>query len=344
MAASPLALALRRCLACVLTMLVLSAERSAAASNDDRIAKLDQVRRSKPDGVLGLNADTFRKYIEAAPSTYSLFVLFIADASMCKPCVPMRKELGRAAAAYYGLPERQMARHPVFFAELKLSLDDRAFLNDYSIEHVPIFHHFGPTSRRLFPAALVSFPSDGYAVEKLGVSSNAIKAFVNAKAGSRMQVVRGDYQIPFASTVRAMMPALVSAAGLVAATAVYLGWVNRPMFWFVLCVVVYMYSVGGGHYTWINNSPFAVVNSHGVAQYISDGSRNQYVAEGMLVSVTCSAISAIVIGINELPRLLAPGVKQATIGFAMVFVVFACTTLLLSLYTLKMPAYLRYEA
>lgn len=263
---------------------------------------------------------------------------------MCKPCAPMGKELRRVAKAYYSLAKREQATHPVFFAEFKLSLDDRKFLADYAVEHVPIFHYFGPVSRRNFPAPLATYRRDTFPVEEVGYGSNAIKAFVNSKVRSRLHVVRGDYQIPFASTVRSLMPALLAIAGAVAAAAVFMGWIHSPMFWFALCVLVYMYSVGGGHYAWINNSPFAVVNSNGHTQYVSDGSRNQYAAEGMFVSITCSAISAIVIGINELPRLIPPGGKQATVGFVLIFVVFACTTTLLGLYTLKMPAYLRYEA
>jgi hypothetical protein len=316
----------------------------AALSDSERVATLDQVSRGKRDGVLSLNAASFRKYVETSPRSYSLLVLFVADASICKPCAPMRTEFGRAAAEYAKLSTSRQARHPVFFAELKLSLDDRSFLSDYGIEHVPILHRFGPGKSKPYPGVLSSFAGEGLAIEQAGFSLNAIKRFVNSRVRSRLPVVRGDYQIPFASTVRTMMPLIVTAAAAGAALAVFLGWVRRPMFWFGCCVVVYMYSVGGGHYTWINNSPFAVVNADGVPQYVSEGSRNQYVAEGMFVSLTCSAISAIVILINELPHVFSAKNGQTAVGLVLACVVFACITTLLSLYQLKMPSYLQYEA
>lgn len=328
-----------------LAALVLALLGTAAA--EERSTALERERSAAPDGVLSLSAPSLRAYVEGgAPRAYALFVLFVvADADKCAPCAPMRAALGRAAAQYHALPRRDRAPHPVFFAEMRLALDNRALLQDYAIEHVPILFHFAPSAAGgpTFPRPLSSLSREGYPIEQLGVSANAIKSFVNRKTGARLQVMRGDYQIPFASSVRAMMPALLFAAAALAAVAVFLGWVYSPMFWFTLCVLVYLYSVGGGHYTWINNTPFAVVDSNGRSQYVSEGSRNQYAAEGMFVSLTCSAISAIVIGINELPRLLVPGHKQTTVGFVLIAVVFVSTCTLLGLYNLKMPSYLRYD-
>lgn len=316
----------------------------SALSDSDRVAKLEDVRRGKRDGLLVLNSDSFRKYIEPPLRSYSVMVLMTADPSICKVCAHMKREFTTLAADYYKLPSRLQARHPVFFAELKLSLQNQELLTDYGIEHVPILHHFGPAKAKQFPGKISGFAQNGYEIEKKGVSVNSLKDFVNGQTGARFSVTRGSYEIPFASSVRSMMPGIVTGVALFAATSAYLGWVQQPMFWFGICVMVYLYSLGGGHYTWINNSAFAVVDANGATRYVAEGSRNQHVAEGMLVSLACTVISAVLIVAIELPHLVRSKGGQTIFGLTLAVLVSICITMLLGLYFLKVPGYLKYEA
>lgn len=318
---------------------------SGGPTDAERVSKLNEVRRGKRGGVLTFNIPHFRKYIEASPRSYSMIVLFVADPSICKPCRPMRQQLEKIAGEYYGGSQRSQASHPVYFASLSIGMEDRQFLGEYGIEHVPILYHFGPGKSQKFPATLQTRTSaDSYQVEQSGIGANAMKMFINERTGSRLRAVRGDYTIPFAPVVRQLKPVIFLVVGLLAALSTFMGWYKQPMFWFVCCVIVYMYSIGGGHYTWINNSPFASVNGDGMTQYVADGSRNQYVAEGMFVSLTCGAITVIAISINELPKFVPNKGGQNLIGLSLAGVCFVCTTLLLGLYQLKMSSYLRYDA
>lgn len=314
------------------------------ASPRDRLAKLNSVRATKRDGLLILNQQSFRKYVEPSSRPYSLFVLITADPSICPACGKMKADFAAVSGSYYSLPSNLQARHHVFFAELRISTSFRELLSDYGISHVPMLHHFPPGSSKSFPAPLAAAPGASYDMERLGVSKNSFKLFVNAQAGARFPVQRAGYEIPFASRVRSLMPAIATCAGLFAAAAAYSGWMGQPMFWFGVCVLVYMYSLGGGHYTWINDSPFAVVDSQGTTQYVAEGSRNQYVAEGMFVSLACTVISAVLIATNELPRLIPSKGGQTVVGLTMSFLVSIFILMLLGLYFVKMPSYLKYEA
>lgn len=329
------------CLFVVLAVCYVSAE----PTDSERISKLDEVRRGKRDGVLSLNIGHFRKYIESSPRSYSIVVLFIADSTICKPCGPMRHQLGKIAAEYYSLPKRGQSSKPLYFASISIGMQDREFLADYGIEHVPILYHFGAGKSKKFPRKLDTRSSgDSYQVEQEGIGANGMKRFVNDRTGSKLKAIRGDYSIQFAPVVRKMMPMIALAVMSFVFVAALMGWYKQPLFWFVCCLVVYMYSVGGGHYTWINNSPFARVNGDGIVHYIAEGSRNQYVAEGMFVAATCGALTAIAISLNELPRVLPNKAAQNLIGLTLAATGFVCIGLLLSLYQLKMSSYLRYDA
>jgi OST3 / OST6 family, transporter family len=327
----------------VLLVLVALAAAAGGLSDADRVAKLDSVRAGKRDGVLSLTIDTFRKYVETAPRSYSLLVLLTADPSMCKPCEVMRREFGDASAGYYKASQSVRSSHPVFFAELKLSLADQTFLAEYGIQHVPVLYHFGPALKNKYPSKLVVPGPSSYDLQGQGIGANPIKTFINARTRSKLPVTRSNYQIPFVSTVRTFLPAIFMTLAAIELTAIYLGWIYQPLFWFACVVVVYMYSVGGGHYSWIHDTAFAVVGQSGDMQYVADGSRNQYVAEGMFVSFTCSTISALIIAINEMPRFISSKNSQTAVGLSLFVLTVASITALLLLYNVKMPSYMVYD-
>jgi hypothetical protein len=325
---------------CILVL----ASLAAASGDTERVAKLESVRKSKIDSVVSFTADSFRRYIEVSGfRSYSLIVMFTADESMCKPCEVMRKEFGATAKEYYAAPKSLRPSHPVFFADFKLSPGDVAFLKDYGIQHVPMVYHFEKGSLPKHPSKLVDPGPNSYNLQEEGIGVNPIKSFVNSRTRSKLAITRANYEIPFVSTVRALFPVIFSVLFGIALLAVFMGWFRQPFFWFVCVVVVYMYSVGGGHYSWIHNSAFAVVDRSGKMQFIAEGSRNQYVAEGIFVSLTCSTISALVIAINELPKFIAAKGSQTFVGISLFVLTLAAIMSLLLLYNLKMPSYLIWD-
>jgi hypothetical protein len=299
-----------------------------------RVAKLDAVQETKKDKVLALTISSFRRYIEVAPRSYSLIVLFTADQSICKPCAAMRRNFGQVVMDYHSAPRKQQASHRTFFAELKLSVSDQQFLNDYSIQHVPILYHFGRGSRNVYPKALGK-DADSLNIEEMGSGINAMKSFLNDRLRTRLRVMRTDYKIPFVPYMRSFLPFIGAGALFVVLFALYVGWTNKPFFWFVCCVVVYMYSVGGGHFSWIHDVPFAVVNSDGRTDIVANGSRTQYAAEGMVVAILCSLISTFIILVNELPSQISDTSAQTVTGMLLAFITSALVTALLSLHDVR---------
>jgi len=267
-----------------------------------------------------------------APRSYSMFVLFTADSSLCRPCGVVRAQLEKVVKEYYRVPERQRSSKPVYFAELKISPSDQEFLQQYDIKHVPLLYYFASGKSQRFPSGLRMSSPDNFNIEESGFGPNQLKEFVNSRSGSRMNVVRGGYQIPFVQPVRAFMPIILGSVFFFASVAVTTGLYKKPMTWYALVVLVYIFSVGGGHFSWITNAPLVVVNRDGAYEFIAGGSRSQYVAEGFFVSATCVGISVLAILIQELPKVLPQKGAQTIVGLGMVAMMITFIVALLILY------------
>lgn len=305
---------------------------AAAASDAATLESLTRSQASTRDSLLPLSVDQLRPIIETAHPSFALFVVFTADPKICQPCSQVRASVASVSVEYASLTQRKSAKHPVFFVEVKLSSVDTEFLSAYAVRHVPILYHFGTSRSSSFPKALDPQSPNSFNFQELGFGPNIIKQFVNKHTGAKLQIVRGGYSIPFVETVRSVMPIIFiiacSCAGLAVATGAY----KNPMLWFALVVLVYIFSVGGGHYSWIHNTPLVVVNKDGHFEYIAGGSRSQYVAEGFFVSVTCVAISGLVILIQKLPSVLPNKTSQSAAGMAMVTMTASAISALLVLY------------
>lgn len=303
-----------------------------AASSDSQHLKLLQTKsKSSSTRLAKLSISEFRSVIESAPRSYSLFVLFSAEPSVCQPCSHMRKEFEEVSKGYSSLSSRESAKSPVFFVEVKLSSSDSDFLTAYDIRHVPILYYFS-SGKSSYPKPLADGSPNSFNLAQNGYDANTLKQFVNQRTGAKMHVVRGGYEIPFVQTVRNGLPYISTALGFGAALAVYTGAYKSPMLWFGVVVIVYIFSVGGGHYSWIHNTPLAVVDKNGHFQYIAGGSRSQYVAEGFFVSFTCVCISGLVILIQELPSVLSQKSAQTAVGMAMVLMTICAIFALLLVY------------
>lgn len=314
------------------TCLCFLANPSEAVDSDaKRLAQLNALRDSSNNGLISLSIDSFETVIEAAPRSYAVLVMFSAPPALCQPCPAVSAQLAKVATDYSKLSTNRASSKPLFFAEVKLSPSNQEFLAKYSIQHVPILYHFS-SGRTSYPQPLHETSPNYYHMQHMGIGANSIKEFVNQHTGSRLKVVRANYQIPFVQTVRTWMPVILSIVAALAAIAVYTGAYKNPMLWFGLVVLVYIFSVGGGHYSWIHNVPLAVVNKEGKTEYVASGSRSQYVAEGFFVSATCVSISVLVILIQELPSVMPSKAGQTVVGMGLYSMTVFAIVLLLLLY------------
>lgn len=304
-----------------------------ALSDGTRLSELTALQQSSRTNVVTLDIPTFKRYVEDAPRSYSLFAMFSADAKLCQPCATVKKSIQQVAQDYYALPKSKAAKQPIFFIEVRLTTSDQEFLMLYEIRHVPVVYRFPPGSSKAFPKALSDKSHDFYPLQQVGIGVNTLKEFINARTRSKMPMPRTNYQIPFVETVRMFMPLIIILVVAFASIAIFTGAYKNPMLWFGLVCLVYIFSVGGGHYSWIHKSPLAVVDKNGYTQYIASGSRSQYVAEGFFVSATCVSISALVILIQELPSVLPHKGGQTVVGSVLVFLTFFAIYTLLVLYT-----------
>lgn len=316
-----------------LAILILHHVATAASSSDQqRLETLSAARKTSRHSLISLSVSSLRPLIESTPRSYHLIVMFTADQNLCKPCASMRKQVQKLSEEYSTLPARRAAAKPVFFAEVMLSQNDQQFLSAYGVRHVPIFYHFAPGSSKAYPKALSDESSDNFNLQAHGFGVNPMKKFVNDRTGSGLKVVRSGYEVPFVQTVRKLKPYIFTLVAIAAAIALYTGAYKNPMLWFAVVVMVYIFSVGGGHYSWIHNTPLVVIDNNGRTQYISGGNRSQYVAEGFFVSLTCVCISGLVILIQELPSFLPQKSAQSAVGFSMFFMTVCAIAALLALY------------
>ncbi|PXF48881.1 putative dolichyl-diphosphooligosaccharide--protein glycosyltransferase subunit 3 [Gracilariopsis chorda] len=326
----------------LLCFLFICSFKHGAGSDSKRLAQLERRRDRSPSGLIPFNIEEFQDVVEAAPRSYSLFVMFSADSSLCQPCASTKRIIGMIAKEYYALPSSKSSSKPVFFAVVNVKTTDQEFLIRYGLRHVPVFYHFGRSKSKTYPKQLDERSADNYPVQA-GLGANTLREFINSRCGSRLRVVRGNYQIPFVETVRMFKPFILFGVLAIAAVVVFTGAYKSPMLWFAVVMLIYIFSVGGGHYSWIHNSPLAVVNQHGVTEYIAGGSRSQYVAEGFFVSATCVSISILVILVQELPSVIPNKHGQTAAGLFFLFLTSVAITFLLTLYHSKMPQYLQYN-
>lgn len=305
---------------------------AAAASDADRLAELQAKSKSGRGNVIKAPVSSLRSYLEAAPRSYNLVVMFTADANVCQPCKKVSDQFRIVSSDYNSANARSKSANPTFFLEVILSSSEQAFLSAYRIQAIPIIYQFGAGKSKSYPRPLSDTSPDSFNLAQVGYHANAIKAFVNDRTGSRMHVVRGGYEIPFVQTVRKLKPYIIVCAAIATLICGLTGAYKNPMLWFGLVVLVYIFSVGGGHYSWIHNTPLVVVDKGGRMQYIAGGSRSQYVAEGFFVSFTCVCISGLVIAIQELPSYLPSKSGQTAVGSMMFFLTVGAIGALLTLY------------
>lgn len=311
-----------------------------AMTDSERVAKLASTSASKTSGLLVLSTDSFQRYAEASVRSYSLFVFFTADPSLCEPCAGMQNAIATVARAYRDLPKRKQSRHPVFFAALKLNPQtDQPFLARYKLERVPLLYHVSPRTK--MPRTLDGI--DNYDVMNNGIGGNAIRRFVNSRVGSSLHVVRANEVIQFRATVNKYKPVIGLIGLLLASLVVRYNVYKHSMLWFCLIVAVYIFSVGGGHFSWIHDTPIYKINRDGIPEFIASGARSQFVAEGFFVSVTCVSISALIILIQEMNSWMPYKSMQGMVGLILVAAAYVAISLLLSLYYMKMPGYLQYN-
>ena len=165
---------------------------------------------------------------------------------------------------------------------------------------VSLLYHFSPGSSREYPAP-VRDGSDYYDAEFHGIGLSMLNSFVNKRTGSKMII--GDYAIPFLPILKERSMFIAGVAGPLVAEIVVKQFCLRPYFWFACVMAVCMFSLGVGHYTWIQNVPWPVVSEDGTTQYIAGGSKNQYVAEVLFISTLCAIISVPIILPRELPSI-----------------------------------------
>lgn len=309
-----------------------SACAAAAASDADRLAELQAKSKSSRGNVIKAPVSSLRSYLEAAPRSYNLVVMFTAGADVCQPCKKVSDQFRITSSDYNSANARSKSSKPTFFMEVILSQSEQAFLSAYRIQAIPIIYHFGAGKSKSYPRPLSDTSPDSFNLPQVGYHANAIKAFVNERTGSKMHVVRGGYEIPFVQTVRQLKPYIIVCGAIAALICGLTGAYKNPMLWFGLVVLVYIFSVGGGHYSWIHNTPLAVVDKSGRMQYIAGGSRSQYVAEGFFVSFTCVCISGLVIAIQELPSYIPNKSGQTAVGSMMFFLTVGAIGALLALY------------
>lgn len=299
---------------------------ATATSDADRIATMESASAAKPSAMLNFNIGTFQKYIEAPSRSYGVFVFFTADPAQCKPCAMMQPVVIRAAREYRALRPGRKTRRRVFFAVLQLSERDGEFLRRYGMERVPLLHYFGPRAR---PGPLAG--PDLFRWSSQGVGLNDLRRFVNERTGSRMQIPE-EGEVPFVATVKQYRSVLLSTAVLGTPIVLRTRAHKLPMFWFACVMIVYIFSIGGAHYSWRHNMPLYVVDRDGTRQFMLNEARSQYAAEGFFISAMCVIISVFIVLIQELPRFVGSRASQTFGGVLLATMTFVAVYVLLTLY------------
>ena len=312
---------------------------AAAAPTDAQLLAAFKPHYNTPK-LMALDVELLVRVLSISPRPFSLVITLLADG--CAACDEAAKLLHESAKAFASGPPSARPSTPVVFGAVTVSSSDKSFLATTGITHVPKVYHLSPSVK--WPVVMAGGPNDLPAKSEL--TQAGVRGWLNSVLGSRLAVRRSNYAVPFVPVIKALSP-LLGAAGIAGAAAV--GWTGAwrsPWLYFAMLMGVYTFSLAGGHYAWIHNVPWAVVDANGVTRYVADGNRAQYGAEGVATATGCVLMGGLWVVVHELPSWLGQGAGSLSraASWAAALAIWFGWTALVGLYAGKMPGYLTYTS
>eukprot|EP00249_Psilotum_nudum_P011612 c23275_g1_i1 orf=339-1457(+) len=254
---------------------------SFAESNADRVGDLLQAQSRSPDGVIRLDDNGVRRFVqEAAPRPYSLVIFFDAlhlrDNSKLG-LGDLRREFGLMASTYVKNNQGTTSALKVFFVDIEFKQSQWSFAL-FEVNSLPYIKHLPPGS---------VLPKEADVMDQGDFSriAEGMASFVESKTKQKV----GSIERPPPVTNKQL---IIFAGGLLVAAPFVIKKIlakdtplHDPKVWCSSAIFVYFFSVSGGMHNIIRKMPFVMADRQnpGKIVFFYQGSGMQLGAEGFVV-------------------------------------------------------------
>jgi oligosaccharyltransferase complex subunit gamma len=253
--------------------------------------KGDDLRKrtlNSDNGVIVLNASTFKDLVMKHPRPYDMVILFTLR-TKCATCEAVKGAFGNVAESYLEAegykPDISNRKRAVFFGILYYSEDATQIFKSLKLPSTTSILYTTPNNILLDDnnEAYIKYDDDfvmSYKDRVDGVYPHKILEFTNAKSGRKVEMKKD----PLVFVLYFVIFLIILAGGyklFVSFQPVFLS----PTLWLIGSFAVYIICIGGIVYNIIHGTPFAKFNREGhIVEFIHSGQRSQYVGEGLLLS------------------------------------------------------------
>ena len=260
---------------------------ACAATGFDQNAELRKLAsdryENKGDILIHFDPISYRRLVVGKPQKYHLFLVYTANMQICRICKPFVDALERAALSYReaGKVGSEEDEVPVFFGVVDVGLhqDVGRLHNMNTLPH--IVHVNGASSPFIKgPGSMLDIPNRKFPITKLEVTGDEMLDWVNKE--SRQEVAL--YYTQAEKVYRAVTMLLLVAGLVFGVIKLVLVCRRRPSVIAIVGLVIYYISTSGIFYNLLHGMSWVGVGQGGSTLYLFQGSRGQYLGEGLAMS------------------------------------------------------------
>jgi oligosaccharyltransferase complex subunit gamma len=294
------------------------------------------------NGVIVLNANTFKDLVMKHPRPYDMVILFTLK-TKCNTCEAVKSAFGQVGDSFLEMegykPDMSNRKRAVFFGILYYSEDATQIFKSLKLPSTTAILYTTPNNILLDDnnEAYIKYDEDfvmSYKDRNDGVYAHKILEFINAKSGRKVEMKKDPLLF-----VLYFVIFLITLAGgyklFISFKPVFLS----PTLWLIGSFAVYIICIGGIVYNMIHGTPFAKFNREGhIVEFIHSGQRSQYVGEGLLMSSLFVLGGSILMAFNWINRIKGYWAHRLT-ALALVFFVAILSRIIISIYQKKASWY-----
>lgn len=271
-----------------------------APSQGNHFAKL--VSASEKTQVIPITPSLFKNlYPDTEKNTqnFSLAILFThRDAQQCPYCPLISESFSQTAQTYYktlgsqGYASETFQKNPIFFA----SCDYQDCNILMQLLHIDTLPRVGivPSSGKAKP--IKGQPQLPFGVQFMDLAKeNDVAAFISKKTGHTMETPLSMLEIATGVLSIGFLVGFIVVLVLPKLVKIY----KNPMLWFAISLAVYAFVMSGGVYNSIHNPGWYYKAPNGAITFIYPSPRQQFIAEGLLMSATLTGLGIITVSLTQ---------------------------------------------
>ena len=237
------------------------------------------------DTLLRLGEDTYQNFVVMQPKKYHLFVVYTANAQMCRICQPFVEGLEHVALSYMksGKNDLNTDSLPVFFALVDISVNQE-IAQMHDMRTLPHIVHFMGSSLdlRSTNSYISALPDREFPITKLDVSSKEVLDWVNRE--TKMSDVVLYYTLSERLSRIGLILSVIIGLSILLVKLVIACRKNTTLI-AIIGLFIHYIATSGLFYNVLQGMQFVGYEADGVTvQWILNSARGQYLGEGLMMS------------------------------------------------------------